>query len=82
LEGFGVFSFYLCLIAIAIVSLILFMPAFIELKKPKDNGPRQIVGVKLGYYGPLPFIEDEVTFDKVQARKLTLALTALPNLEV
>ena len=53
------FSFILCLIAITIISLILFMPAFIELKKPKDNGPRQIMGVKLGYCGPLLYVEDE-----------------------
>ncbi len=76
------FSFYLCLIAIAIVSVILFMPAFIELKKPKDNGPRQIMGDKLGYYRPLLYVEDEVPIEKAQASKLTLALTMLPNLEV
>lgn len=76
------FSFILCLIAIAIISVILFMPAFIELKKPKDNGPRQIMGVKLGYYRPLLYVEDEVTLEKVQASTLTLALTMLPNLEV
>ncbi len=76
------FSFILCLIAIAIISVILFMPAFIELKKPKDNGPRQIMGVKLGYCGPLLYVEDEVTLEKVQASTLTLALTMLPNLEV
>jgi hypothetical protein len=75
-----VFSFYICLVAIAIISMILFMPAFLELKRPKDNGPRQIKSFKLAYTGP--FTENELKLEKAQVIKLSSALTLLPNLEV
>jgi hypothetical protein len=62
--------------------MILFMPAFFELKRPKDNGPRQIKSFTLAYTGPLLFAETEIKLEKVQVNKLSLALSMLPNLEV
>ncbi len=75
------FSFYICLVAIAVISMILFMPAFLELKRPKDNGPRQIKSFKLAYTGPL-FTENELKLETAQVIRLSSALTLLPNLEV
>jgi len=40
--------FYVFLVVTVIIALVLFLPALFELKKPKDLGPRKIVGFKTG----------------------------------
>ncbi len=41
--------FELSVIALIVVAMV-FLPALIEIKKPKDNGPRKIVGFETGVF--------------------------------
>ena len=62
------------------VTLTLFLPAFIELKKPHDNGPRLIIDIQTSFM-PLASIEKEQKFDKQLIDKLSIVFAALPNIE-
>ena len=81
------------IIAILIVTtpiliLIMFLPALLELKKPKDDGPRMIMGsiptvnMRLSRVIPIVNIEDEQKFDRSLIQTLTRIIEALPSLEV
>ncbi len=75
-------------LGISILTLIMLLPAFLELKKPKDAGPRRIMdnipGVQVGMMCAIPLasIEEEQKFDKALIRPLANVLRILPNLEV
>jgi hypothetical protein len=68
--------------------LIMFLPAFVELKKPKDGGPRKIMGKipKVNLYMmrfiPLASIEDEQKFDRSLIQTMAKIIAVLPSLEV
>jgi hypothetical protein len=62
------------------VTLTLFLPAFIELKKPRDNGPRQIIDIQTSFM-QLASIEKEQKFDKQLIDQLSIIFAALPNIE-
>jgi len=81
------------IIAIIIVTtpiliLIMFLPALLELKKPKDDGPRMIMGsiptvnMRLSRVIPIVNIEDEQKFDRSLIQTLTRIVEVLPSLEV
>jgi hypothetical protein len=81
------------IIAILIVTtpiliLIMFLPALLELKKPKDDSPRMImesiptVNMRLSRVIPIVNIEDEQKFDRSLIQTLTRIIEALPSLEV
>lgn len=74
-------TFLMCLLCIILIILILFLPVYIELKKPKDNGPRQIVGFKADT-GSILCLEEEIKFEPPLLTMLALIFDALPNLEV
>lgn len=67
--------------------LITFLPAFIELKKPKDGGPRMITakipGMKprIARFISLANIEDEQTYDGSLNQKMVKIIGVLPSLE-
>ncbi len=67
--------------------LITFLPAFIELKKPKDGGPRMIMAKipqvnLLMRFIPLANIEDEQKFDSSLIQTMAKTIAVLPSLEV
>jgi hypothetical protein len=64
----------------AVVGIVLFLPAFVELKRPHDNGPRLIFDFQTNYLR-LPTMEKEQWSGNFQFDKLLPVLTALYNLE-
>ncbi len=81
------------IIAILIVTtpiliLIMFLPALLELKKPKDGGPRMIMGtipgvnMRLVRVIPIVNMEDEQKFDRSLIQTLARIIEILPSLEV
>ena len=74
------------IITTAIVIILFFLPALIELKKPKDAGPRLIDNntpkVRIGALKvPITDIEEEQKFNSQSAIKIEDSLYPLPNLE-
>jgi hypothetical protein len=71
-----------------ILILIVFLPALVELKKPKDCGPRMIMdhfpngGLAAAPISHLTNIEEDQKFTQSLFRQLTKILEFLPNLEV
>jgi len=71
-----------------ILILIMFLPALLELKKPKDGGPRMIMGaipgVNMRLVRVIPFVnmEDEQKFDRALIQTLARIIEILPSLEV
>lgn len=67
--------------------LITFLPAFLELKKPKDAGPRMIMGVIPELKGHMRFVpitnmEEEQKFDSSLIQTMATIIAVLPSLEV
>jgi hypothetical protein len=67
--------------------LIMFLPAFIELKKPKDGGPRLIKMENSGMifatrFIPIANMEDEQKFDSSLIQTMAKIVDFLPSLEV
>jgi len=64
------------------------LPALLELKKPKDGGPRMImenvseVQTQIAHMIPIANIENEQRFDSALIRPLAKIIAVLPNLEV
>jgi hypothetical protein len=76
------------LVTAPILILIMFLPAFLELKKPKDDGPRMIMGsipevnMRITHLIPITNIEDEQKFDSSLIQTMAKILEVLPTLEV
>ena len=72
--------------ALALI-IITFLPAFIELKKPKDEGPRMIMAKIPGMnshiarFISLANIEDEQAYDGSLSQKMVNVIAVLPSLE-
>jgi len=66
--------------------LIMFLPALIELKKPRDSGPRIITAESLDAlitrFIPIANIEDEQKFDNSLIQAIAKIVEVLPSLEV
>lgn len=70
--------------------LIMLLPALLELKRPKDAGPRLIMGsitatlqLQTRLIIPLADIEkEELRFDRTTVKKITDIIAVLPNIEV
>ena len=77
------------ILALGIPVLILFMllPAILELKKPKDKGPRMIMDdiseaqIQIMRTTPIINIESEQKFDSAVTQPLAKIMSVLPNLE-
>jgi hypothetical protein len=76
------------IITTPLLIIITFLPAFIELKKPKDGGPRMItaeipeVNRHIKHFIPIANIEDEQKFDSSLIQALAKTIAVLPSLEV
>lgn len=68
----------------AMTMLILFLPAFIELKKPKDGGPRMITHLDRANVSRISIanMEEEQSFDGALLMKIASLVSVIPNLEV
>ncbi|MGD0994359.1 MAG: hypothetical protein ABR909_02410 [Candidatus Bathyarchaeia archaeon] len=72
---------------IAMIIVLFFLPALIELKKPKDAGPRliddNIPKIRIGTLKvPITDIEEEQKFTYQSTTKTADFLYTIPNLEV
>ena len=71
-----------------ILILIMFLPAMVELRKPKDGGPRMIMGgvpeapFHVMAFFPIVDIEEEQRFDSSLLGPLAKIIGVLPSLEV
>ena len=71
-----------------ILILIMLLPVLVELKKPKDAGPRMIMGnisevpIQMMRVIPLANIEEKQNFDSALIQALAKIIGALPSLEV
>jgi len=71
-----------------ILILIMFLPAILELRKPKDGGPRMIMGgipeapFQMTAFLPIVNIEEEQRFDSSLLRPLAKIIEVLPSLEI
>ena len=76
------------IVAAPVLILILFLPTIVELKKPKDRGPRMImaevpeVTLSLVHVIPIVEIEAEQKFDSSLAPTMVKIISFLPSLEV
>jgi hypothetical protein len=76
------------IVATPILILVMFLPAIIELKKPKDDGPRRIMEsipeLKIGIMNSILIanIEEEKKFDSSLIQTLTKIIEVLPSLEI
>jgi len=66
--------------------LVMLLPAFLEIKKPKDSGPRMIAGCSLDTWLRMDEMlilnmEKEERCDQIIVTRLTAILSVLPNLE-
>jgi hypothetical protein len=66
---------------------IMLLPALLELKRPRDAGPRMIaddVHLTLPKIGAMPIVnvEEEQRFDRVLVKRIADVIAVLPNLEV
>ena len=75
------------IITTPVLILIMFLPAFIELKKPKDRGPRSItaeipeMNLHITRFISIANIEDEQIFDSSLIQTMTKIIAVLPSLE-
>ena len=76
------------IVATPVLILIMFLPAFLELKKPKDEGPRMImrsipeVKTRTVHVIHIANIEKEQKFDISLIQTMPKIIEVLPNLEV
>jgi hypothetical protein len=70
---------------IVIFVALLFLPAIIELKKPKDAGPRVIIDFEQICLSDLKTslqnVEEDLKFDSQLTSKIRVFLRFIPNLE-
>lgn len=69
-----------------VLILMMFLPAFIEMKKPKDTGPRMISMANSGTLFVTRFLhianmEDEQNFDNSLIQRTAQIVDVLPSLE-
>ena len=75
-------TFIVLILGVSIFILIMLLPAFLELKKPRDAGPRTIMN-NIILIPQLPVImEDEkIVLDQALRQKIASIIAFLPNLE-
>jgi len=73
---------------VSVFIFIMFLPALLELKKPKDAGPRRIMDdaytIQPKMVGTIVIVnlEEEHRFDQKLVEKIMNIIAVLPNLEV
>lgn len=75
-------TFIVLILGVSTFILIMLLPAFLELKKPRDAGPRTIMN-NIILIPQLPVImEDEkIVLDQALRQKIASIIAFLPNLE-
>lgn len=75
-------TFIMLILGVSTFILIMLLPAFLELKKPRDAGPRTIMDNIIAI-PRLPVImeKEKLVLDQVLYQKMTEILAVLPNLE-
>jgi hypothetical protein len=74
-------------IGVSTLIFIMLLPAILELKKPKDAGPRIIIDYAYDMPTlwkvtmPILDVEEEIGFNKMLAKKIVDIISVLPNLE-
>jgi len=80
-------TFIMLMLGVSTFIFIMLLPALLELKRPKDAGPRIIVDdahftqLKIRSM-PIVNVEEEQRFDQVLVKKIADIIAVLPNLEV
>jgi len=78
-------TFFLLVLGILAFIIIMLLPALVEWKKPKDAGPRRIMGhmffaqTEIG--DMMTDAEEEHVFDKMLVDRIAGIIAFLPNLE-
>jgi hypothetical protein len=74
-------------IGVSTLIFVMLLPSLLELKKPKDAGPRIIIDYANGMQTlwkeiiPILDVEAERGFDKILVKKIVDIISILPNLE-
>ena len=82
-------AFVLLLFGVALFTFVMLLPALLELKRPRDAGPRIIMNdaiileyLRKGKVMPLQSIEEErFGLDQTIVKKIADVIAVLPNLE-
>jgi hypothetical protein len=77
-------TFAMMILGLSTFILIMFLPALLELKNPKDAGPRKIMEETITWRPEtiLASIEKEVKSDQILVKKILEIISVLPNLEL
>ena len=75
-------TFIMLLLGTLVFILIMFLPALLELKKPRDAGPRMINDYSFSANFPIANLEEKQGLDQTLVTKIIDAISVLPNLEV
>lgn len=71
---------------ISLIFVVLFLPAFLELKKPKDNGPRVIPEIAPLQNSKIVFSLRDIDYEQKSGilllHRIASILAVLPDLEV
>jgi len=85
LENLALTTFVALAFGVVIFILLMFLPALVELRKPRDAGPRKIMDdVIIGESQmKIASIEksEEIEIDQALVKKMANVLSVLPNLE-
>jgi len=75
-------TFIMLVFGVSTFIFIMLLPAFLELKKPKDAGPRTIMNNIIAIPQLLTIMEDEkIVLDQALRQKIASIIAFLPNLE-
>ncbi|HVP27086.1 MAG TPA: hypothetical protein VMT26_05415 [Candidatus Bathyarchaeia archaeon] len=77
-------TFAMMILGLSTFILIMFLPALLELKNPKDAGPRRIME-EITPWQPMPILasmEKEIKSDQILIDKILEIISVLPNLEL
>ena len=80
-------TFIMLILGVSTFIFIMLLPALLELKRPKDAGPRMIVDdanftqPKIRNM-PIVDVEEEQGFDRILIKSIADVIAVLPNLEV
>jgi len=75
-------TFIVLILGVSTFIFIMLLPAFLELKKPKDAGPRTIMNNIIAIPQLPTIMEDETTvLDQALRQKIASIIAFLPNLE-
>ena len=85
LENLALTTFVALAFGVVIFILLMFLPALLELRKPRDAGPRKIMDdIIIGEWQmKIASIEksEEIEIDQALVKKMANVLSVLPNLE-